>query len=166
MFNDRWEVRLAKKAEISVSKAHKAHSHRKILGIRHLGHDMTWRTRSYLQTQMPQKLEIFNGRWEKIEKQLYKENQVSSFKNVKCRAEKLTWGWRPSPQVPAKVNPHTFWGRLTARFLAQCCAVNFFSIIKALCFIVKSEKARNFRRFRMPRGIFTYNVTLLAWIHQ
>ena len=41
MFNDRWEVRLAKKAEISVSKAHKAHSHRKILGIRHLGHDMT-----------------------------------------------------------------------------------------------------------------------------
>ena len=75
MFNDSWEVRLAKKKnEIRVSKAHKAHSQRKILGIRHLGHDMTWRTRSYLQTQKPQKLEIFNGRWEKIEKQLYKKS--------------------------------------------------------------------------------------------
>ena len=41
MFHDRWEVRLAKKAEIKVSKAHKTHSQRKILGICHLGYDIT-----------------------------------------------------------------------------------------------------------------------------
>ena len=39
MFDDRWEVRLAKKAEIKVSKAHKAHGKRKMLRIGHLGHD-------------------------------------------------------------------------------------------------------------------------------
>ena len=65
---------------------------------RHLGRDMTSRTRSYLTNQRLQTLETFSKPYKKVEHAT--TAKASSFKNVAYSEIKLPVGWHPPPAPP------------------------------------------------------------------